>query len=88
MGNSFCCDNFDKNQQIVIQSDLKYESFEENENQIVKEKVIKNNINSNRNLKNDFSFQKTINTFTPKSADENDFINPLPEIVAIKIKKH
>ena len=69
MGNSFCCDNFDKNQQIVIQSDLKYESFEENENQIVKEKVIKNNINSNRNLK-------------------NDFINPLPEIVAIKIKKH
>ena len=58
MGNSFCCDNFDKNQQIVIQSDLKYESFEENENQIVKEKVIKNNINSNRNLKNDFSFQK------------------------------
>ena len=88
MGNSFCCVNNDRKQQIVIESDLIYETFEEKVNKIVKEKKIKNNIISNRNLKQDFSFQKSINTSTPKNVDESDFINPLPEIVIIKIKKH
>ena len=88
MGNSFCCANNDRKPQIIIESELIYETFEEKVNKIVKEKEIKNNIISNRNLKQDFSFQKSINTSTPKNVDEKDFINPLPEIVIIKIKKN
>ena len=88
MGNSFCCDNYDRKQQIVIQSDLIYETLEEKVNKVVKEKEIKNYSISNRNLKHNFSFQKSTNTNTLKSVDENDFINPLPEIVIIKLKKH
>ncbi len=88
MGNSFCCYNFDRKQQIIMQSDLIYETFVENEKKINKEKEINNDIISNRNLKHDFSFQKTINTIAPQSVEESDFINPLPEIVVIKFKKH
>ena len=87
MGNSYCCDNLDRNQQI-IQSDIIYETFAENENQIIKEKVKENDLISNENLKHDFSYQKTANSLTHQSIDENDFINPLPEIVIIKFKKH
>ena len=87
MGNSYCCDNLDRNQQI-IQSDIIYETFAENENQIIKEKVKENDLISNENLKHDFSYQKTANSSPHHSIDENDFINPLPEIVIIKFKKH
>ena len=86
MGNSFCCNNFDRKQQMVIQSDLIYETFEEKVNHPVKVKDAKNDIILNRNHKHDYSFQKT-NTCTPQSIDESDFINPLPDIVIIK-KKH
>ena len=84
MGNSFCCNNFDRRQQVVLQSDLIYESLEEKENYIIREK----DINSNSNHKSNLSLQKNTNIFSPKSSDENDFINPLPEIVVIKFKRH
>ena len=88
MGNSFCYDNFDRNQQIIINSDLLYEAIEEKAKQIDEEKEIKNDVISNRILKHVFSFQKSTNTCTPQSIYEIDFINPLPEIVVIKLKKH
>ena len=40
MGNSFCCDNFDRKQQMIINSDLLYETFEEKTNQTDKKKRI------------------------------------------------
>ena len=88
MGNSFCSDNFSRKKQIVMHKELIYETLEEKANQIVKEKEIKNDLISNRNLKHDLSLQKSINTCTPKSIDENYFINPLPDIVVLKLKKH
>jgi len=42
MGSSFCCYNFDRKEQVVMQSDLLYETFKENENNIDKEKEINN----------------------------------------------
>ena len=88
MGNSYCCNNFDRNKQIVIESDLIYETFVENENQIIKEKEKNNDIISNESPKHGFSFLKTAKSLTHQSIDENDFINPLPEIVIIKFKRH
>ena len=88
MGNSYCCNNIDKNQNNVIESDLIYETFAENENPTTKEKEKKNHIISNKSLKHGSSYQKTTNSLTHQSIDENDFINPLPEIVIIKFKRH
>ena len=88
MVNSFCCGNFDQKNQIIMNSDLLYETFEVKTNQTDKKKELQNDLNSNRNLKHNFSFQKSTNTNIPQSIDENDFINPLPEIVIIKLKKH
>ena len=42
MGSSFCCYNLDRKEQVVMQSDLLYETFKENENNIDKEKEINN----------------------------------------------
>ena len=88
MGNSYCCNNLDRNQQIVVESDFMYETFIENENHTIKEKAKKNDIISNKSLKHGISFRKTTNSLTHPSIDENDFINPLPEIVVIKFKRH
>ena len=88
MGNSYCCDKIDRNKQIVIESDIIYETFVENENHTIKEKEKKNDIISNKTLKHGSSYQKITNSLTHQSIDENDFINPLPEIVIIKFKRH
>ena len=78
MGNSFCCISIEKGQNLPIQSEILVD---------INKKEIKNNNNSNLNFKNEFYIKKTTSARSPKSEEDNDFINPLPEIVIIKRKK-
>ena len=72
-----CCNG--KNKQIIIQSDLEIQGFENHSNINSKE------TNNNRYL---YINDKENNDILRKSlSPENRFINPLPDIVCIKYKK-
>ena len=89
MGNSFCCYNFEQKQQIVMQQELSYETFEESKNKIDKEKekkiksesdLEKNNSNKEQEKNEKNSIQ--INNKNDKSHDDNDNIKePKLEII-------
>ena len=80
MGNSICCIANEKGQQPIIQSELMFESFEN---------INEKEINYNKlNSKNESYIKKTTSAFSPKSDEDNDFVNPLPKIVIIKRKKN
>ena len=80
MGNSYCCIASEKGQQFIIQSEYMVERIEN-----INEKELNYN---NLNLKNDCYRKKTTSTVSPQMKEDNDFINPLPDLVIIKRKKN
>ena len=80
MGNSICCIANEKGQQQIIQSKLMFENIEN---------INEKEINYNKlNSKNESYIKKATSVFSPKSDEDNDFVNPLPKIVIIKRKKN
>ena len=80
MGNSYCCLAIEKSNHYIIHNELMVKIAEN-----INEKEIKDN---NLNLKNECYVKKTTSTLSPKTEEDNDFINPLPKIVIIKRKKN
>ena len=80
MGNSYCCIASEKGQQFIIQSEYMVESIGN-----INEKELNYN---DLNLKNDCYRKKTTSTVSPQMKEDNDFINPLPDLVIIKRKKN
>ena len=75
MGNSYCCSSGVKKEELLKKSDILLECG------IKLEKI------NDRNRKENKS-NKTISTFSSRNEDGSDFVNPLPEIVTIKMKKN
>ena len=75
MGNSYCCSSGVKKEELLKKSDILLEYG------IKLEKI------NDRNRKENKS-NKTISTFSSRNEDGSDFVNPLPEIVTIKMKKN
>jgi len=75
MGNSYCCSSGVKKEELLKKSDILLECG------IKLEKI------KDRNRKENKS-NKTITTFSSRNEDGSDFVNPLPEIVTIKMKKN
>ncbi len=75
MGNSYCCSSGVKKEELLRKSDILLECG------IKLEKI------NDRNRKENKS-NKTISTFSSRNEDGSDFVNPLPEIVTIKMKKN
>ena len=75
MGNSYCCSSGVKKEELLRKSDILLECG------IKLEKI------NDRNRKENKS-NKTISTFSSRNKDGSDFVNPLPEIVTIKMKKN
>ena len=73
MGNSYCCDSLEKAEQLPIQSEIMVDKDE-----------MKNNNNNNLNLNYDYYMKKSTSNRTPKSHEQSNIINPLPEIVFIQ----
>ena len=78
MGNIPFCYCYEKNKQIVMNSDLYIKGIENHSN-INKKDTNNNNIYINEK----FEFDINKSTLSP----QNKLINPLPEIVIIKYKK-
>ena len=86
MGNSYCCTSYSNKTKFIIQSEILVDCVENNK--FSKKKTLKINNLNKFYLRKEFTLNKTITTLSPQPEDDNDFINPLPDIVTIKYKKH
>ena len=74
MGNSYCCSSGVKKEELIRKSDILIE----------REKKFEKLSHYRKENKSD----KTISTFFSKNEEASEFVNPLPEIVIIKMKKN
>ena len=86
MGNSYCCTSYSNKTKFIIQSEILVDCVENNK--FSKKKTLKSNNLNKFYLRKEFTLNKTITTLSPQPEEDNDFINPLPDIVTIKYKKH
>ena len=75
MGNSYCCSSGVKKEELLRKSDILIEP------EIKFEKL---NFHYRKENKSD----KTISKIFSKNEEASEFVNPLPEIVIIKMKKN